>query len=101
MSYEGYSQCICSNGHYFEHDAYCDGFCPYCGLGSSWDNSVDQTNGEAYGEIPLNLLKNKFLIKERAGAPLVFKIPSEKEVRNLRYYRPDGVNLVKIKPDPV
>jgi hypothetical protein len=66
MSYEGYSQCICSNGHYFEHDAYCDGFCPYCGLGSSWDNSVDQTNGEAYGEIPLNLLKNKFLIKERA-----------------------------------
>lgn len=66
MSYEGYVQKICGNGHYFRVDAYddCSGpwadgekpgadNCPVCGKEAVWRNSVDETNGENYGFIDL------------------------------------------------
>ncbi len=54
MSYEGYEQKLCKNGHYWTVDAfenYCgfdnDGFsnCPCCKEKEVWSNSVDTTNG--------------------------------------------------------
>ena len=63
MSYEGYVQCICSAGHYAEFDCYEFGFFdhkPVCALCSNefvWSNSVDQTNGEDYGLIPMEALE--------------------------------------------
>jgi hypothetical protein len=53
MSYEGYVQYICTNGHYAVRDAYDDydldgeneWKCKVCGSGSAWSNCVDQTNG--------------------------------------------------------
>lgn len=52
MSYEGFTQILCKNGHYFEKDAYFDWDggehktwkCPVCGVGLAWQNGVDQTN---------------------------------------------------------
>lgn len=50
MSYEGYDNFLCRNGHLRGFDAhddmdvrlYC---CPACGAGAAWWNSVDETNG--------------------------------------------------------
>ncbi len=65
MSFEGYYQKICSNGHYFEEDVYFDNaICPVlgCKAAPTWSNQVDQTNGEEYGKIPLTEMA-KFVIK--------------------------------------
>lgn len=47
MSYEGYKELLCGNGHYYTHDAYDDApaTCPHCG--SHWDffHPIDLTNG--------------------------------------------------------
>ena len=45
MSFEGYYQHLCENGHYWCCDAYCDNdTCNECGGNSVWENLVDQTN---------------------------------------------------------
>jgi hypothetical protein len=48
MSYEGYSQVICANGHSYDidcNDFGHDGRCPECQAESVWTNGVDTTNG--------------------------------------------------------
>jgi len=51
MSYEGFTQYLCTNGHYHSKDAFDDyGFsynfeCPYCDASEAWSNSVNTTNG--------------------------------------------------------
>ena len=46
MSYEGYSQFICRNGHQYVSDVYDgDRECDYCQTPPVWCYSVDQTNG--------------------------------------------------------
>ena len=53
MSYEGYVEYLCKNGHYAAFDCYNDpdhGVCDYCHEPYEWRHSVDQTNGICYGE---------------------------------------------------
>jgi len=48
MSYEGYQQCLCTNGHYWTVDCYDhsrNDLCPDCGSPIAWENGVDLTNG--------------------------------------------------------
>lgn len=47
MSYEGYTQFLCSNGHEFFLDAYEEDIeeCPVCKAPPVWAYGVDQTNG--------------------------------------------------------
>ena len=64
MSFEGYNQILCENGHLYEYDVYDshnpltwdtwehgspDGMkrwrCPHCGAHMTWWNQVDETNG--------------------------------------------------------
>lgn len=48
MSYEGYSQLLCKNGHYWTVDCWNSNGkqkCPTCGERQVWENSVDITNG--------------------------------------------------------
>jgi hypothetical protein len=52
MSYEGYTQILCKNGHYTVRDAYDDWgddeqgkICSQCGEPFVWKNNVDLTNG--------------------------------------------------------
>ena len=52
MSYEGYEQILCTQGHYIEQDvnAYTQWnegkwFCPECGSPEAWRNNVNTTNG--------------------------------------------------------
>ena len=52
MSYEGYRQILCENGHYYEEDVCAAQWgdvepwkCTVCGAKEAWDNSVNTTNG--------------------------------------------------------
>lgn len=94
MSYEGYVQCVCDNGHYFVCDAFGQAQCQ-CGAAVAWDNDVDQTNCDAYGEIPYEVLSDKFLLEpakaatcnlghEHVIAIAVFRIPTKDESDPLR-----------------
>lgn len=57
MSFEGYYQCVCKNGHYFEIDVYEDrDKCVDCFQDIIFKNTVDETNCESAGyiRIPIN-----------------------------------------------
>lgn len=98
MSYEGYEQYICANGHYSEADAYCSpSLCPVCGSETGWHNRVDETNGDSVGIIPLELLNEKFLISaedtkicnlghQHITQHAIYRVPSAKETKPLQHY---------------
>ncbi len=49
MSYEGYEQRLCKNGHEWTDSCYSDATkCPRCGESHVWTHSVNQTNGTEY-----------------------------------------------------
>jgi predicted RNA-binding Zn-ribbon protein involved in translation (DUF1610 family) len=77
MSYEGYSQCICKCGYYYEVDAADSDYnCPKCGQMYAWCNSVDETNYNDDGIVPWDILQSRFL---KYG-----KIPTCEETKYLR-----------------
>jgi len=48
MSYEGYEEYLCKNGHHWSEDCYMapdKPICPDCKEPHIWRHSVDQTNG--------------------------------------------------------
>ncbi len=96
MSYEGYLQCICENGHYFERNVENGGPC-LCGSPAAWTNEVDQTNCDENGVIKFSVIEEKFLdTPDRVevcdlGHPhvtrdAVFRIPTKAETDPLREY---------------
>lgn len=100
MSYEGYEQVICVNGHYSVVDCYmAENPCSVCNCAIAWDNPVDTTNGGEEGKIELKSLE-KF-IKSPAvvetcnlGHPhimsnAVYKVPTRKQTDPLRTYSED------------
>jgi hypothetical protein len=48
MSFEGYYEFLCQNGHHAACDVYAPEpkKCRVCGASMAWQNMVDQTNGE-------------------------------------------------------
>jgi hypothetical protein len=96
MSYEGYVQCLCEDGHYSVCDAYYHGFgedqvCSICGKPIVWENDVDETNGAPEGEIPLERLKVKKEAEKCSccGAetkPAMYEIPSKEETEKMRVW---------------
>ncbi len=111
MSYEGREQIICVRGHYYERDvAYREPAICICGADVGWDNQVDDTNCDSYGEIPFALLVQKFqttpevvetcnLGHNHVTAPAVFRVPTHEETYKLRHWRPSygGTPLMPIK----
>lgn len=107
MSYEGYEQHICSDGHYFRTDAYatfydekvkCD-----CGKPSIWCNGVDETNCEGIGYIDMD----QFIIKsaqyetcnlghKHMTAKATYKVPSEEEATKARTFRTEDGKLLPL-----
>lgn len=99
MSYEGYDQLLCKNGHYWTCDAFDNVSydengpkeiplsCPYCQSPNIWSNSVDQTNGNDVEAIDMK----QFLVQDREFktcqtcgcasevTPAIYRIPSPKE----------------------
>ena len=96
MSYEGYEQHLCKNGHRFFCDCFEEvGVCPVCEVESIWSNPVDETNCESYGIIPEWEWK-KLLIKDAVvetcnlghhhiTSEAIYKVPEDSN--KIRYYR--------------
>jgi hypothetical protein len=64
MSYEGFEQVLCSNGHYYIFDCYDfweaeNWHCPTCGAKATWSNMVDTTNGSYETDEEGRILYNK------------------------------------------
>jgi hypothetical protein len=103
MSYEGYDQVLCENGHYHTYD--CWEFwnderwsCSTCGAKAAWSNMVDVTNGsyeyDEWGEelridgyVELHILEECRC--EHCGSILErrFKIPTEEDMRKAKPWR--------------
>ena len=100
MSYEGYVQLICENGHLTSEDAYYhDGTEPECSICKGkilWENQVDQTNCDEFGAITINDMIKHFRIQEEKFEkcptcnhthmikPNLYRIPTREETDNLR-----------------
>jgi hypothetical protein len=96
MSYEGYDQILCANGHFTTRDAYDDreDTCSFCGAEFVWRNDVDQTNCEEFGVIDMSKLliaETKFDKCNKCGhcsvtEPSRYRIPGKHETQYLREY---------------
>ncbi len=71
MSYEGYEQLLCENGHYLTEDCYEfdssdteEWRCPVCQAKLAWWNSVDITNG-SYEDIDCD--DAQYILRTHAG----------------------------------
>lgn len=98
MSYEGYSQNICQNGHKFNSGSFWNDppLCSICKAEIAFANSVDDTNCDAYGFIS-DEDWNKLLISpqkiekcnlghEHVIVHAIYRIPTDKEVDRFRTY---------------
>lgn len=77
MSYEGFDQYWCKNGHYFERDVYSDDLkrsvCPVCGAQWAKVNSVDQTNET------VNFIEPKAKDWDAVHVEPIYEIPGQNE----------------------
>lgn len=83
MSYEGYVQCLCTNGCYWtvgpwDRDEEC--LCPTCRIDPVWRNSVNTTNCDDIGFIEMS----QFQV-----ALDTYRVPTEEETKNARMYYDD------------
>lgn len=83
MSYEGYEQWLCENGHYFNFDCYDrprweTWRCPHCNAKAAWTNSVDETNCEPVGYRELKMITGPKCRKckcDLAVEPAIYEVP--------------------------
>lgn len=95
MSYEGYTQNICANGHYWEIDAFDSHDCFDCKSPAAWSNAVDETNCDGWGYVPTELLdvasEARFetcnLGHTHQISPVLYHIPLPDETLMLRTFR--------------
>lgn len=103
MSYEGYEQHICRNGHRFDADCYSTGPTCHCGAKPFWSNSVDQTNCDEVGFITESEFK-KLLVLEQKSEKCnlghmhitqheVYRFPKEGELRRFMFDKGEWIPL--------
>lgn len=110
MSYEGYEQHICANGHWFETEPSCyfsddDDDAPKCHIclaKSVFYNCVDDTNGESFGVIlpeAMKLLELTPMVVETCNLghkhitkKPTYRIPTTKEKVEIQSYYDIGDN---------
>tara|TARA_R100000656_G_scaffold104176_3_gene76374 strand:+ start:28543 stop:28878 length:336 start_codon:yes stop_codon:yes gene_type:complete len=111
MSFEGYTQSFCKNGHLdtYELPTYGDTHkCSICNEDWAIENIVDDTNCEMFGEIPQDVLDTWVVQGEREEmcnlghlhvvGNTVYKIPTEEEIEAARHYYHERDGWVKINP---
>ena len=94
MSYEGYVQMLCANGHYQTDDGETEARCEVCEAKIGWFNGVDDTNCDSYGYIDMDQFRIGEPVYETCNLghkhlvqSAVFKIPTEEETSKARTYR--------------
>lgn len=81
MSYEGYTEYLCKNGHYWAVDVYCEcgvPECSECGGPYVWRHSVDETNGVVKGDPGTRPARLKIIRHESKRITVtipIYKIP--------------------------
>lgn len=105
MSWEGYSQNFCKEGHYFVGSAGYDSEPTHCSCGSevAYCHIVDDTNCDQVGFIPDEVRATLLLEPEETAVcnlghvhvtkMAVYKIPTREEARALEHYW-DGKKFV-------
>lgn len=95
MSFEGYYQILCKNGHYetisvYNHQDMYEWRCSSCDSPAVWYNLVDQTNGSwdeennrIDGYVYLKAIKEFNCVCEKCGnphfiSPAIYEIPKSK-----------------------
>ena len=93
MSYEGYSQLLCKNGHYWAKDCYDmdykelkDHKCLICGEPAIWENMVNVTNG-SFDE-DAGRIDGYIELKQKSELSGVCSACGKKHVCEVRYYKP-------------
>jgi len=100
MSYEGFEQHVCKNGHRYDIPVMYYGDsdnCHVCGAESAWFNGVDDTNGESYGKVPDDVWIQQFILTEEEwgtcnmghrhmAKAATFRIPSVHEHATSRHW---------------
>jgi len=83
MSFEGYYQLICKNGHYYQAGLYTEeeNTSCFCGEKPIWWNLVNITN-DAGNPVILKLLKRKICKECDSILEEIYEIPKEKGHRN-------------------
>jgi hypothetical protein len=100
MSYEGYVQLICENGHLTSEDTYYHDMtepeCSICKGKILWENQVDETNGDDVGKITYEDMNKYFRIQGQKleTCPTcnhvhevlsnLYRVPLKEETQNLR-----------------
>jgi len=95
MSYEGYEQCICEDGHYFCADVWGGEEKCHCGKKAVWYNSVDETNCDGYGFIDMEqFIETAAETKTceccghvRVVKEVTYRVPSKEETKKARMLR--------------
>jgi hypothetical protein len=99
MSYEGYYQAICQNGHYQcipENYGGPHSPCMICKSDWAWLNPVDQTNYLDWGMIPDQQLNTLLVQPEKWEtcnlghyhliSPAIYRVPTPEETQDMRHY---------------
>lgn len=87
MSFEGYAQIICVNGHRYDDDCHDPRRCYVCGGKPAWINVVDQTNNPGDDVIPDEEFARFQITPETPtpGGEATYRIPADDEVAAMRY----------------
>lgn len=104
MSYQGFAQCLCSQGHLYEINAYeTNDNCPICQSECVFYNGVDDTNGEMSGYIP-DTIWQKLIISPMVQKTCdlghthiityaTYKVPAKEDLSKIRYFlNPNSYN---------
>ncbi len=90
MSYEGYTECLCANGHYSMYDAYqrLRG-CQHCDASIAWMNDIDTTNDGGYpydNLITIDDKRDEICLEcgQAVTHPARYKIPTEEDMVEYR-----------------
>lgn len=106
MSYEGYLQYVCHNGHRYDADCYDDGVCPFCKEDFVFSNQVNETNFESFGVIPPEEWEKLQLTPqvkevcnlghEHTTKHATYRVPTQKEHEAMRRFLDVDGKLVPI-----
>ena len=101
MSYEGHSQFLCKNGHYWEVNCYelpnlmyekdVKQKCPKCNKSAVWENMVNVTNGSFDDDG--TRIDNYVELKQKSELSGVCSACGKKHVCETTYYKPKENNV--------
>lgn len=118
MSFEGYLQILCENGHLYTADydyagdGYPDCSCKFnskvCGAKPHWYNIVDDTNLDTHGIIPQFEWEKLVVTQQQKSRwdgvvlnDVTYSVPTEEQIKTIRYFEDENHLYIKVDNDDV